>query len=200
AAVGIARSTFDVTGRTLLQRVARPDLLARVFGLLEGLEMVGLALGSLLAPALVALGGAPAAFVRGAAILPLVPPTAGRRLLDIDRHATVPVVEIALLRSIPMFALLPPPTLETLARALVRVTLPAGVDVITQGDEGDRFYAIADGTVDVIADGKHMTTLERGDAFGEIALMDDVPRTATVRTPSRVQLYALARGDIPLAV
>src|SRR5207344_1280648 len=140
---GGARSTSDIAGRTLLQRVARPDLLARVFELLEGLEMAGLALGSLLATVLYALGGVSAAFIGVGAILPLAALSGGRRLLEIDRHATAPVVEVSLLRSAPILSLLPPPTLEAVARALVAEEVPAGVNVVTQGEEGDRFYVIA---------------------------------------------------------
>jgi MFS family permease len=200
AAAGGARSTFDVTARTLLQRVARPDLLARVFGLLEGLEMAGLAVGSLLATVLFTLGGVRAAFAGVGAILPVVALSGGRRLLDIDRHATAPVVEVALLRSVPMLSLLPPPTLESLARALTLEEVPAGVDVVTQGEEGDRFFVIADGEAEVIADGTLVATLDRGDGFGEIALMYDVPRTATVRTRTEMRLYALEREDFLVAL
>ena len=191
---GGARATFDVTGRTLLQRVARPDLLAHVFGLLEGLEMAGLAVGSLLAPVLFSLGGARAAFIGVGLLLPLAGVLAGRRLLDIDRHATVPVVEIALLRSLRMFAQLPPPALESLARALKREVVPSGVDVVVQGEVGDLVYIIPEGEVKIIADGAFVTTLGRGDLFGEIALLYDIPRTATVRTRSEVHLFTLERA------
>ena len=200
AVVGAARATFDVAGRTLLQRVARPDLLARVFGLLEGLQMAAFAIGSILAPFLVWIGGLPLAFGCLAAILPLFAIAAGRSLLDIDRHATVPVVELALLRSMPLFAALPPPTLETLARALEPVAVPAGVDVIREGEDGDRFYVIADGELEIVRGGRIAATRGRGEGFGEIALMYDVPRTATVTTRTDSQLYALDRDTFLVAV
>jgi CRP-like cAMP-binding protein len=146
------------------------------------------------------LGGATGAFVGVGAILPVVALSGGRRLLDIDRRATVPVVEVALLRSVSMLALLPPPTLESLARALTPADLPAGVDVVTEGEDGDRFYVIADGEVDVLNHGARVATLRRGDGFGEIALMYDMPRTATVRTDTPVRLYALGREQFLTAL
>ena len=200
ALAGGARATFDVGGRTLLQRVARPDLLARVFGLLEGGQMAAFAIGSLLAPLLVWIGGLPLAFACLGALLPLFALAAGRSLLDIDRHATVPVVQISLLRSMPLFAALPPPTLESLARALEPISVPAGVEVIREGERGDRFYVIVDGELDVIRDGRIAATRGRGDGFGEIALMYDVPRTATVTTRTDSQLYALDRDVFLVAV
>jgi hypothetical protein len=200
AVAGGSRAIFDVAGRTLLQRVARPDLLSRAFGLLEGVQMAALAVGSILAPLLVWIGGLPLAFGFVAALLPLFALAAGRSLLGIDRHATVPVVQIALLRSLPLFASLPPPTLESLARALQPVVVPAGSDVIREGEEGDRFYVIASGELEVIRDGRVAAIRRRSEGFGEIALMYDIPRTATVRTRSESQLYALDRDAFMLAV
>ena len=197
---GGAQTIFVVTGRTLLQRIARPGVLARVFGLLEGFEMAGFAVGALIAPALVSLGGPPAAFVGVGAILPVVALVAGRRLLEIDRHADVPVVEIALLRATSLFAPLAAPTLESLARSLEPLTARAGSDIIRQGDEGDRFFVIADGEADVVVSGRHVATLGRGDGFGEIALMYGVPRTATVTARTDLRLYALEREAFLLAL
>jgi MFS family permease len=200
ALAGMACVLVDVSGRTLLQRAAPPEVLARVFGLLEGLQNVGMAAGSLLVPLLVALGGPTAALLGVAAILPLIAVTAGRSLLAIDGRARVPVVELNLLRTMPMFAGLAAPSLEGVAGSLQPRTVEPGETLIRQGDPGDAFYAIAGGTLDVEIDGSRVRTVGRGDGVGEIALLRDLPRTATVvaREPSHV--FALGREPFLAAV
>ena len=191
AAAGVGRTVLDVAGRTLLQRIAPPETLARVFGLLEAVSMAGLAVGSAAAPVFVALAGGRVAFVCLAATLPLGMLLVLRSLLSTDGAAR-PVVEIARLRGVPMFALLGAPELEGLARSLEPVEFGAGARVISEGEPGDRFYVIADGELDVTAGGIHLRTLGRGDSFGEIALLRQIPRTATVtaRTPCRLDTLA----------
>jgi MFS family permease len=191
AAAGAARSLFDVAGRTLLQRTAPTELLSRVFGVLEGLAMAGLALGSILVPVLVALAGWEGALVGVGAVLPLIALLAWRSLLQIDRSATVPVTEIALLRSSPTFAVLRAPELERLARGLTRESVPAGATFMQEGETGDSAYLIADGELEVTIGGKPLATLGRPDLVGEIALIRGGPRTATVVARSDASLYEL---------
>jgi hypothetical protein len=197
---GAGRVVMDVGLRTLVQRTTPSEVLGRVFGLLEGLGMAGLALGALLIPPLVALGGSKAALIGAGLLLPALGLLMARRLIAVDRSAKVPVVEIALLRSMGLFASLPAPAIEGLARALERVELTAGTVVMHQGEEGDRFYAIAEGEVEVIRDGAPVARLGRSAGFGEIALLEDVPRTATVTALTDVRLYALEKGPFVTAV
>jgi len=199
AAAGVGRITLDVAGRTLLQRIARPDALARAFGLLEGVTMVGLAVGSIAASGFVALAGGRGAFVCMAAVLPLAAAVVLRGVLGADA-GILPVVEMARLRALPIFRPLGAPALEGLARALEPVEAPSGTTLIREGDAGDRFYVVAEGAVEVSRRGERVGELRRGDCFGEIALLRDVPRTATVTALTDVRLDALDKAAFVSAV
>ena len=200
ALAGAGRVVLDVSARTLVQRVAPADTVARMFGLLEGIAMAGLAVGSVLVAALVAAGGVRVAIVGIGLLLPLAGLAAGRDLFSIDRHATVPVVEIGLLRSLPMFAALDPATLEALARSLTPLDASDGTVVIREGDAGDSFYVIASGAIRVEQRKKTIGLLGRGDGFGEIALLRDVPRTASCVATGQTLLYALDKDTFVTAV
>jgi len=200
AAVGGANAVLEMATRALLQRTVPAQLLGRIFGVVEGVITAALAVGSLLTTLLIHLGGPTAALIGVAAVLPLGLVLFGRPLLTLDANASVPVVEIALLRSLPHFAPLPGPALEGLARSLECVLLPPATVLMREGEPGDRFYAIADGELDVTIAGAHVSTLKRGDGVGEIALLRHVPRTATVTTVTAVTLYALDSSTFLTAV
>ncbi len=200
ALVGVGNTLVDVAGFTMLQRIAPDDVLARVFGVVETVFYLAIGVGSLLAPLLVETAGVRWALVVVGLFLPVVVVVLARRIVGIDAEAVVPLHELELLGLVPMFAPLPELALERVARQLVPVEADAGSEIIRQGDEGDRFYVIDEGEVDVVADGRHLASLARGGGFGEIALLRDVPRTATVTARTPVKLYALERDAFLAAV
>jgi len=198
---GIGKSFFDVTSRTLLQRSVDDDVLARVFGVQEGLAMGALALGSVAAPILVAQVGVEVTFVAAGLALPLVAGIAFERIRAVDRGAALADPrDIELLRGTPIFGPLGPANLERVARNLVPIEVSDGDVVIREGDAGDRFYVIEQGKVVVTKGGAELATLGPGDFFGEIALLRDVPRTATVTTSGPASLRALDRDAFLAAV
>ncbi|MFL5970261.1 MAG: MFS transporter [Gaiellaceae bacterium] len=198
--VGIGNTLVDVSGMTLLQRAAPEDVLARVFGVLESLLLFTTAIGALIAPLLLEWLGTRGALIAAGALLPILVVPAWPRLSAIDRSADVPAERVDAVRANPIFAPLQEATLEQLATAIQDVERDAGVEIVRQGESGDQFFLVADGTLDVYVDGEQVGALGAGDSFGEIALLRDVPRTATVKSRTPVRLYALARGSFLAAV
>jgi MFS family permease len=198
--VGVGVTVVDVAAVTLLQRVVPDEVLARVFGVLQTVFVATIGFGAIAAPLLVSWLGARGALIATGALLPTLSVLLWTRLRALDGVGMVPEDALALLRGLPIFRPLPAPILEELASKLVLVAPAAGEQVIREGDPGDRFYLIGAGEVDVHADGRPTTTLGAGEYFGEIALLRDVPRTATVEAKAGTRLYALERDEFLSAV
>jgi hypothetical protein len=197
--VGAGSSMADLAARMLLQRLAPQDALASVFAFAEVLAQAGCALGAGLTQLLLLAGPRPAliglvSVLVGALALAVGP------IRAVDAQADAPVVEVRALRRIPMFAALPGPTLEGLARAADAGVAPAGSVIVHVGDGGDAYFAVVDGTVEVTMGGRPVRTMGRGEGFGEIALLADVARTATVTARTDVSLLRLERRPFLLAV
>jgi MFS family permease len=193
AATGLAGSIFDVSGRTLLQRSSPSDAVAGLFSVLESLMDLGLALGAVLVQVTITLGGIRAALVAPACAASLLVVVLWSRLRRLDQAAVVPHVEVRLLRASPIFAVLTAPTIEGIARELEQVSIPSGTTLFHEGEPGDRYYTVSSGSLQITRRGVVVGTVARGQGFGEIALIRDVPRSATVTAVTDATLYALRK-------
>ena len=197
---GLGGALADVNGRVMLQRLIPDKQLSRAFGVLESVYMAGEGVGSFLASLIIVAIGPRWTLLIAGVLLPSVALLGRRALIALDVGIRIPSEEMALLRSTRLFAPLPTPMLERLARNLIPIHVPDGSVVITQGDVGDRFYSIVEGAVEVLEGGRRVKTLGPGGSFGEIALIRDVPRTATVVATTESKLLALDRDEFLRAI
>jgi hypothetical protein len=197
---GMAQATYELTALMLLQRVTRFDLLGHVFSVVESLQMAMLAIGAALVPLAVQLFGSPWAPAAIGVLFAALVGILATRIVLIDRHARVPITEMARLRATPLFRALPGPALETIAREARRVEVASGEIVVKQGDAGSEYFAVVSGQLAVSVDGVARRSLGRGDGFGEIALLHDVPRAATVRASEPTVLLVVGREPFLAAV
>jgi hypothetical protein len=198
---GAGNAVLSVASQTLLQRAIPDRLRARGFGALEGLTTFALAIGAAGASFLLASVGIRGALVAAGLFTPLTLLVNYARLSESDRTAAAPdPVRLALLRRIPMFAPLPPLELEGVASAFHPVEVGAGDAVIRQGEVGDRFYVLVAGRLSIRKDDVEVAICEPGGYVGEIALLRDVPRTATVVAVADSLLLALEREPFLEAV
>jgi MFS family permease len=200
AIIGLANALLDVSGFSVMARLAPDEVLARVFGIFEALIALAIGLGSILTPIEIeAVGLRGALFVLGS-VCPALAALCWLRLRAIDRSMQQRDDELAHLRAVPMLQSLPVPVMDRLARGLIPAHVPAGQAVFEQGDAGDRFYVIAAGEADVLGDGDQIRTLGSSDCFGEIALLRNLPRTSEIRARTPLDLYALERDVFVPAV
>ena len=199
---GIGGTTLDIAGRTVLQRVADPATLTRVLGSLEGVGILAMAAGAIVAPLIATSTSVPVALAVTGLVLPVTIGVAWRPLSGIDRKVRVPVRELALLRFDRILSPLPAPKLEAVASSARWITLEPGERLIREGDPGDRYYVLESGALRVTQGGRvlHEHETEHGYGVGEIALLRDVPRTATVTGVEPAVLLAIARPDFLEAV
>jgi CRP-like cAMP-binding protein len=163
--------------------------------------MWSLAAGSLLVTAMVALVGLHGSVLVFGAILPLLLALAWPSLRQLDRRVAVPARELELLSRVDLFDALDPPALEGLAHRAGWEAVPAGAVVIREGEAGERFYILESGSVAAAKEGRFLRRMSRpGDYFGEIALLRDIPRTASVVAEEPTVMLVLDRPGFLAAV
>ena len=99
--------------------------------------------------------------------------------------------KIELLRRVPLFEGCSQKELGQIAMLADEIFQPSGATLITEGTKGREFFVLVDGTVDVRRKGRKLGSLDTGDFFGEIALLTETPRTATVVTATPVRLLVI---------
>lgn len=199
-AIGIGFTWVEVAAKTLLHRFSSDETLGRVLSTLESARLAAMALGAISATAAEALLHTRGALIFLGALMPIFVLACWTRLRAYEVGAPVADGPYRLLRENSIFAPLPIATVERLSHDLVAVEIPAGNDVIVQGEIGDRFYLIERGKVEVFENGAFRRNEGPGESFGEIALLHDVPRTATVRTTEPTRMLVLEREQFLAAV
>ena len=193
AVIGVGNALIDVGLFTLVQRLVPEDVLARAFGALESLAALTVAIGALVTPLVIELLGIRGALAALGLVAPVFVALAWRRLRAIDRSIAHRDEEVDVLRRVAIFRPLPMPAVDVLALHVDHAQFAPGQEIFRQGDHGDRFYVIATGEAEVIGDGRLIRTMGPGDGFGEIALLRDTVRTATVRARTPLRLHTLDR-------
>jgi len=199
-AIGVANLVDDVAVYSALQRVIPPRLMGRALGARRAVLLLAVGLGSAVAPPLIHAFGARATLAGVGLLLIATAIVFVPSLKAVDSRLSAPGPEAALLRRVSFFGPLPFATVEHLASVLRSATYEPGDVIIREGDPGESFYLIAAGRARASSGGRQLSEMGAADSFGEIALLRQIPRTATVTAISRLHAWILDREEFLAAV
>ena len=199
-AIGVSNAFIDVSGFTLIQRMTPNANRTAVLGLIDSVANGGVAIGGIVAPVLIELLGIRGALIVSGLILPIAALLISPALRGMAEGGLGGTHRVELLRGEPLFAPLSLATTEHLAGALTPVAFDDRAWIMREGETGREYILIDAGQAEVSLEGRAIRTLGPGNGAGEIALIRDVPRTASVRAVGPVSAFSLDRASFLEAV
>jgi CRP-like cAMP-binding protein/predicted MFS family arabinose efflux permease len=206
---GAGTLVVDTLAITSLQRSVPSEMVARVFGVFFAIVLGAVCLGTVVTPVLLRAGLHTTLLVYGLGV-PALCLLALPRLLALDRVAAARVAllapRVAILEQLDLFSTASRSSLERLAGAAADEAVAAGTPVVVEGDRADAFYVVLSGSLDVFAVGeqggesRHLRTLGAGSYFGEIGLIGQVARTASVTASTDCTLLRIGGDDFVAAL
>ncbi|MGP1674688.1 MAG: MFS transporter [Candidatus Limnocylindrales bacterium] len=198
--VGVSNALLDVSGFTIAQRTTPNAARVAVLGVIDSVANLGPALGGIMAPVLLGALGTQGALIFTGAILPVAALVAWPAMRRLDEGGPTAARRVELIRAQPLFVPLSLATVEHLAARLVPMAVEDGAWIMREGDPGESYVLVARGEVEVSQGGRVLRTLGPGAGVGEIALLHDVPRTASVRALGPVEAFTLDHASFLEAV
>jgi MFS family permease len=200
-ALGAGNALVEIGGHTMLQRASSDSMTSRVFGILRSWFFLASSAGAAVAGFLVTrhdLSSSLAWIGVTFAVLLTLGSMALRRVAT--RSVAVDAAALVPLRTVEFLDRLPLPTLEELADRLDVRHVETGFTVITEGDDGAEFFVLVEGAVEITANNVVVDTVAAPCSFGEVALLHDCVRTATVTTTQPSRLLVIERSDFLEAI
>ena len=199
-AVGLANSFVDVAAFPLLQRTTPNESRIAVLGLVDSVAGAGVAVGGIVAPVLLDGLGITGAMIVAGLILPATALLSWPLLRRVNEGGPAVARRVDLLRGEPLFTPLSLATVEHLASHLTPLTAEDGAWLMREGEPGLDYVLVETGDIEVLQGGHRRALLGPGAGVGEIALLRDVPRTATVSARTDAVVFALDRESFLTAV